>query len=146
MPYPKIKATGKHHFKHLWVNFLFQCRSVKISIIGDEGLPVQVDGEAWIQPPGFIRIHHKNRAQMLTRDKVKSHGINYFFVGPLFSNIYPFTSMFYFRVQVFEEALKTWSEKQKLERPVSPRQNLLTNEESAILQSFVEATEALIKR
>ena len=51
-----------------------------------------------------------------------------------------------FCYQVFEEALKTWSEKQKLERPVSPRQNLLTDEESAILQSFVEATEALIKR
>ena len=54
--------------------------------------------------------------------------------------------MFHFFVKVFEEALKTWSEKQKLERPVSPRQNLLTDEESAILQSFVEATEALIKR
>lgn len=32
-------------------------------------MPVQVDGEAWIQPPGFIRIEHKNRVQMLTRDK-----------------------------------------------------------------------------
>lgn len=29
-----------------------------------------MDGEAWIQPPGVIRISHKNRAQMLTRDKV----------------------------------------------------------------------------
>ena len=51
-------------------SFVMQCRSVKITIVGDEGLPVQVDGEAWVQPPGFIRIHHKNRAQMLTRDKV----------------------------------------------------------------------------
>ncbi len=100
----------------LHVRLCFQCRSVKIAIVGDQGLPVQVDGEAWIQPPGFIRIDHKNRAQMLTRDKV------------------------------FEEALKTWSEKQKLERPVSPRQNLLTEEESSILQSFVEATEVLVKR
>ncbi len=49
-----------------------QCRSVKISIIGDEGVPVQVDGEAWVQPPGYIRIEHKNRAQMLTRDKVST--------------------------------------------------------------------------
>ena len=49
----------------------FQCRSVKITIMGDEGVPVQVDGEAWIQPPGYIRIGHKNRAQMLTRDKVR---------------------------------------------------------------------------
>ena len=47
-----------------------QCRSVKITILGDEGVPVQVDGEAWIQPPGVIKIVHKNRAQMLTRDRV----------------------------------------------------------------------------
>ena len=46
---------------------------MKITIVGDEGLPVQVDGEAWVQRPGIIRIHHKNRAQMLTRDKVWSH-------------------------------------------------------------------------
>ena len=50
----------------------FQCRSVKITILGDEGIPVQADGEAWVQPPGYIRIVHKNRAQMLTRDKVCS--------------------------------------------------------------------------
>lgn len=48
-----------------------QCRTVKISILGDEGVPVQVDGEAWVQPPGYIRIIHKNRAQMLTRDRVR---------------------------------------------------------------------------
>ncbi|KAH3804848.1 hypothetical protein DPMN_133140 [Dreissena polymorpha] len=41
-------------------------------IMGDEGVPVQVDGEAWIQPPGYIRIVHKNRAQMLTRDRVRT--------------------------------------------------------------------------
>ena len=52
------------------MNVLLQCRSVKITILGEEGVPVQVDGEAWVQPPGYIRIGHKNRAQMLTRDKV----------------------------------------------------------------------------
>uniref|UniRef100_UPI00358F5A21 diacylglycerol kinase delta isoform X2 n=3 Tax=Myxine glutinosa TaxID=7769 RepID=UPI00358F5A21 len=46
-----------------------QCRSVKITILGEGGVPVQVDGEAWVQPPGLIRIVHKNRAQMLTRDR-----------------------------------------------------------------------------
>lgn len=49
-----------------------QCRTVKIAILGDEGVPVQVDGEAWVQPPGCIRIVHKNRAQMLTRDRVRA--------------------------------------------------------------------------
>ena len=53
-------------------NFFYclQCRIVKITVLGDEGVPVQVDGEAWVQPPGFIYVIHKNRAQMLTRDKV----------------------------------------------------------------------------
>lgn len=50
----------------------FQCRTVKITIFGDEGVPVQVDGEAWVQPPGIIKIVHKNRAQMLTRDRVRN--------------------------------------------------------------------------
>ncbi|CAB4017296.1 diacylglycerol kinase delta-like, partial [Paramuricea clavata] len=44
-----------------------QCRSVKITIT-DEAVPVQVDGEPWMQPPGVIKIVHKNRAQMLVRD------------------------------------------------------------------------------
>lgn len=48
-----------------------QCRQVKITILGEEGVPVQVDGEAWIQPPGIVKIVHKNRAQMLTRDRVR---------------------------------------------------------------------------
>lgn len=51
-----------------------QCRTVKIAILGDEGVPVQVDGEAWVQPPGCIRIIHKNRAQTLTRDRVRAAG------------------------------------------------------------------------
>lgn len=41
-----------------------------ISLPGDEGVPLQVDGEAWLQPPGAIKIEHKNRAQMLSRDRV----------------------------------------------------------------------------
>ena len=50
--------------------FVPQCRVVKITILGEEGVPVQVDGEAWVQPPGLVKILHKNRSQMLVRDKV----------------------------------------------------------------------------
>lgn len=46
-----------------------QCQSVQINILGDEEVPIQVDGEAWLQPPGMIRIIHKNRAQLLCRNR-----------------------------------------------------------------------------
>ncbi|KAM3960198.1 LOW QUALITY PROTEIN: diacylglycerol kinase eta-like [Aphomia sociella] len=46
-----------------------QCRAVQINILGEECVPVQVDGEAWLQPPGCVRIIHKNRAQMLCRSR-----------------------------------------------------------------------------
>lgn len=46
-----------------------QCSSIKITILGEEGVPVQVDGEAWSQPPGIIRIVHKNRVPMLCRNR-----------------------------------------------------------------------------
>ena len=48
-----------------------QCRSVVIRILGNEGVPVQVDGEAWVHPPGIIRILHKNRVQLICRDRVQ---------------------------------------------------------------------------
>ena len=47
-----------------------QCRRVKITIIGDDPIPVQVDGEAWLQKPGIIKIEHKNRVQMLCQDAI----------------------------------------------------------------------------
>uniref|UniRef100_A0A670YNT8 Diacylglycerol kinase n=1 Tax=Pseudonaja textilis TaxID=8673 RepID=A0A670YNT8_PSETE len=102
-----------------------QCRMVKITIRGDEGVPVQVDGEAWIQPPGMIKIQHKNRAQMLTRDRA------------------------------FESTLKSWEDKQKGEayrapsRPrLSSQQSMeyLMEEEAAQMQQLVQATETLISR
>ncbi|NXF36550.1 DGKD kinase, partial [Nyctibius bracteatus] len=102
-----------------------QCRVVKITIRGDEGVPVQVDGEAWIQPPGIIKIQHKNRAQMLTRDRA------------------------------FESTLKSWEDKQKGEsyragaRPrLSSQQSMeyLTEEESSLLQQAARAAETLIAR
>ncbi|NXC21346.1 DGKD kinase, partial [Corythaeola cristata] len=102
-----------------------QCRVVKITIRGDEGVPVQVDGEAWIQPPGIIKIQHKNRAQMLTRDRA------------------------------FESTLKSWEDKQKGEsyraaaRPrLSSQQSMeyLTEEESGLLQQLARVAETLIAR
>uniref|UniRef100_UPI00398F4B72 diacylglycerol kinase eta n=1 Tax=Pristiophorus japonicus TaxID=55135 RepID=UPI00398F4B72 len=102
-----------------------QCRTVKITISGDEGVPVQVDGEAWIQPPGIIKIQHKNRAQMLTRDRA------------------------------FESTLKSWEDKRKgetlrqLARPrLSSQQSMefLTEEEMGEMQQFAHLAEMLINR
>jgi hypothetical protein len=46
-----------------------------MSFVGEEGVPIQVDGEAWVQPPGMIRIIHKNRMQMLCRNKVNMFSV-----------------------------------------------------------------------
>uniref|UniRef100_A0AAQ4NU38 Diacylglycerol kinase n=1 Tax=Gasterosteus aculeatus aculeatus TaxID=481459 RepID=A0AAQ4NU38_GASAC len=100
-----------------------QCRTVKITILGDEGVPIQVDGEAWIQPPGVIKIQHKNRAQMLTRDRA------------------------------FENTLKSWEDKLKYDKPplrphLYPQQSvdLATEEEAAMVQLCARAAEELITR
>lgn len=86
-------------------------------------MPIQVDGEAWVQPPGMIRIIHKNRMKMLCRNKA------------------------------LELSLKSWEEKQKQIKHQSKRihsQSLcrftpLSQEEWIILQNFLEATTNLIK-
>eukprot|EP00052_Salpingoeca_macrocollata_P015685 m.125202 g.125202 ORF g.125202 m.125202 type:complete len:1071 (-) comp19772_c0_seq1:251-3463(-) len=46
-----------------------QAKEVVIVIRGVEPIPIQVDGEAWNQEPGVVRIALKNRAQLLSRDK-----------------------------------------------------------------------------
>lgn len=98
-----------------------QCRTVKITILGDEGVPVQVDGEAWIQPPGYIKIIHKNRTQTLTRDRA------------------------------FESTLKSWEDKQKCEFPRAPPQpplssqpEIVSEEEALLISEFGQAAGALI--
>ncbi|XP_056420643.1 diacylglycerol kinase delta isoform X1 [Hyla sarda] len=100
-----------------------QCRTVKITVLGDEGIPVQVDGEAWVQPPGYIRIVHKNRTQTLTRDRA------------------------------FESTLKSWEDKQKCElsrqtstalSPTSLHPEALSEEEAAQVSQFGQAAGALI--
>ncbi|KAG7479625.1 diacylglycerol kinase delta isoform X1 [Solea senegalensis] len=99
-----------------------QCRTVKITILGDEGVPVQVDGEAWIQPPGYIRIIHKNRTQTLTRDRA------------------------------FESTLKSWEDKQKCEFPRTPPPQpalssppeVVSEEEASLVSEFGQAAGTLI--
>uniref|UniRef100_A0A4W6CKS6 Diacylglycerol kinase n=1 Tax=Lates calcarifer TaxID=8187 RepID=A0A4W6CKS6_LATCA len=101
-----------------------QCRQVKITILGEEGVPVQVDGEAWIQPPGIVKIVHKNRAQMLTRDRA------------------------------FESTLKSWEDKRKIDsyRATRPRLNsqqsmeYLTEEECAQVQQLGMVADTLINK
>lgn len=40
-------------------------------IEGKEKVPMQVDGEAWLQDPGVIEVTHKNKARMIVKDKVR---------------------------------------------------------------------------
>ena len=47
-----------------------QCRSLRMVIDGKEKVPMQVDGEAWLQDPGVIEVTHKNKARMIVKDKV----------------------------------------------------------------------------
>ncbi|XP_065179146.1 diacylglycerol kinase eta-like [Sycon ciliatum] len=49
-------------------NRVAQCSMIRITITGEEPIPVQVDGEAWLQEPGELVIRHKNCLPMLFRD------------------------------------------------------------------------------
>ncbi len=49
---------------------LRQCRIAKLTLC--EEMPIQVDGEAWLQKPGTIVVSHKNKARMLVKDKAFS--------------------------------------------------------------------------
>ncbi|KTF94786.1 hypothetical protein cypCar_00029277 [Cyprinus carpio] len=92
----------------------------KISLdFNNKRVPVQVDGEAWIQPPGYIRILHKNRTQTLTRDRA------------------------------FENTLKSWEDKQRGEIPRLVSQHasqpeIVSEEETAQISLFGQAAGALI--
>lgn len=107
-----------------------QCQSVQINILGDEGVPIQVDGEAWIQPPGMIRIIHKNRVQLLCRNRS------------------------------LEISLKTWQEKQRQHSISIAREqtsnvsesainmddgDLLSERETYLLLNYIECVSSLVK-
>ncbi|KAL1490343.1 hypothetical protein ABEB36_013057 [Hypothenemus hampei] len=68
----QMAASRMVKFQH---HRIAQCQSIQINILGDEGVPIQVDGEAWIQPPGIIRILHKNRMQMLGRNRALENSL-----------------------------------------------------------------------
>ncbi|XP_052130444.1 diacylglycerol kinase eta-like [Frankliniella occidentalis] len=99
-----------------------QCQTVQINILGDEGVPIQVDGEAWVQPPGMIRIIHKNRMQMLCRNSA------------------------------LEKSLRAWEEKQRSHMPhpttgLTPHDRLapFNEEELALLLGFIDASTTLVR-
>ncbi|KFO22636.1 Diacylglycerol kinase kappa, partial [Fukomys damarensis] len=100
-----------------------QCRELMITIDGEEGIPVQVDGEAWIQRPGLIKIRYKNAAQMLMRDRD------------------------------FENSLKMWESKhteiQAVPQPqldFQESQESLSDEECSQMQHLARLAESLISK
>ncbi|KAB0353410.1 hypothetical protein FD755_023887, partial [Muntiacus reevesi] len=111
------RIINLHHHR------IAQCREVMITINGEEGIPVQVDGEAWVQRPGLIKIRYKNTAQMLTRDRD------------------------------FENSMKMWeckhSEIQAASQPqldTQESQDSLSDEEYAQMQHLTRLAENLISR
>ncbi|CAH2267782.1 jg5728 [Pararge aegeria aegeria] len=92
-----------------------QCRAVQINILGEECVPVQVDGEAWLQPPGCVRIIHKNRAQMLCRSRA------------------------------LETSLRTWDEKQQQKAHASAPARELAPAEAALLLVLLDDVNTIVK-
>ncbi|EDV28803.1 uncharacterized protein TRIADDRAFT_52046 [Trichoplax adhaerens] len=123
-----VAVSGASHFARTKVfgiqqDRLTQCRSLKITILGNEDIPIQVDGEAWMQKPGVIQIVHKNRMPMLVRN------------------------------QAFESALRSWNDKTKaryIPRLTAEEENALAGLEQAsskLIQSIemVAESEAYIE-
>lgn len=129
---------------------------VKITILGDEGVPVQVDGEAWVQPPGYIKIIHKNRTQTLTRDRVSPAQPQIrtrcaVYVQPVrsFRALLNMSNKHMDVFQAFESTLKSWEDKQKCEfprAPLSSQPEIVSEEEASLISEFGQAAGALIHR
>ena len=49
---------------------LWQARTIEITLTEGDPIPIQVDGEAWLQPGGTtVTVKFKNSMKMLCRDK-----------------------------------------------------------------------------
>ncbi|XP_068440472.1 diacylglycerol kinase delta isoform X2 [Clinocottus analis] len=142
-----------------------QCRTVKITVLGDEGVPVQVDGEAWVQPPGYIKIIHKNRTQTLTRDRVSTTRDRVSTTRDRVSTTRDRVSTTRDRVsttrdrvsttrdRAFESTLKSWEDKQKCEflrtppapqTPLPSQPEMVSEDEASLISEFGQAAGGLI--
>ena len=71
-----IEVAGITGFTHLATtkvlgiqnHRLAQCRYAKVILKSE--MPMQVDGEAWMQEAGVLMVTHKNKAKMIVKDKV----------------------------------------------------------------------------
>ena len=45
------------------------CQARNVRLVLDKGLPVQVDGQPWKQPPGKLDVRLRHRATVLTRER-----------------------------------------------------------------------------
>lgn len=73
-----IEVAGITGFTHLATtkvlgiqnHRLAQCRYAKVILKSE--MPMQVDGEAWMQEAGVLMVTHKNKAKMIVKDKAFS--------------------------------------------------------------------------
>lgn len=67
-----VGVTGSFHLARLQVGLaesairLAQCRTLTLHI--HDSLPMQIDGEPWIQQPCEITVSHRNRSMMLSKN------------------------------------------------------------------------------
>ncbi|XP_006876417.1 PREDICTED: diacylglycerol kinase kappa [Chrysochloris asiatica] len=111
------RIINLHHHR------IAQCHEVMITIDGEEGIPVQVDGEAWMQRPGLIKIKYKNAAQMLSRDRDFEKSMK----------------MWECKHDEIQAAPHTWQESEE-------SQGSLSDEENAQMQHLARLAENLISR
>ncbi|XP_012222170.2 diacylglycerol kinase eta isoform X2 [Linepithema humile] len=114
-----------------------QCQTVQINILGEEGVPVQVDGEAWIQPPGIVRIIHKNRMQMLYRNRALETSLRAWEEKQR-NTLSAVT-------QSSSTLTSTWQSQPRAQLQTCNKSSQLNDEELNILFNFIDAVTTLVK-